>query len=144
MAFAPSAGQFVVYKHRIGGSPYVEKQVIESVRSSATVVASYRIEPNGKEKFVHRLEYPAFVLDDRFISDIRQRCAEVKGLLVQVKVPAGEFTSCKTVYRTSVMHIESWMAQDVPFGVVKYLEYPTYQPERVHALELTNFGVVKP
>jgi hypothetical protein len=103
-------------------------------------VRHFTIEADGSETFRNSSNVPAFLLEEKFISNIAAFCNNKKGAFENIRVGTGNFQACKTRWENSDFVVEEWWAQEIPFGIVKRIDFKKYAPNEVAETQLLSFG----
>ncbi len=142
---SPEHGDFATYKATRPSSEHEEKRTLEEYdeESDRFKQVIYKTKDGEITVLSEGWETKSF-FEFVYVSDLEERCSSQGGEIETLTVPAGTFKTCKTKKTNGGAIRYKWVAEDVPFGMVRSENSSIYNPTRKHIKELISFGTETP
>lgn len=139
---SPKLGDFATYKVTGPSSEHYEKKTLEEYDGGYDGFfkdVTYKI-TDEETTVISQGWRTKSSLEFAYVSDLEKRCSSEAGKIETTTVPAGIFKTCKIKRYNGIADIYTWVAEDVPFGWVRYEYIPINNPTPKYKKELTSFG----
>jgi hypothetical protein len=136
----PRLGDFVRERVVVGDETFQKKtQITEWNEAQGTfTVSTFLVDALGRENFERSEILGKAEVEQKYVRQLKADCSQRKGRVQAVTVPAGTFQSCLLTTLVPGGKQFTWLAEGVPFGVVKLLSQSDGEQNNLH--ELLEFG----
>jgi len=141
LANSPRVDDSVSYNHENTQVNFNFKQILERIDSARDVytIARYTIRDDGSERFLRRDRYTGSAVRKSYLSDLSVDCVALKGSIEVIEVPAGTFETCRVDDVLAEQYARtSWMAANIPFGLVRERVVKLNDPSDIRQTELIS------